>query len=71
VWDKLYEKFFHNLAFDSIKALKGHLATALRTLEHQHENHTLAMDYPDSFKREINQYFKNKTPGKSEGRQAI
>lgn len=33
VWDELREKHFHNLVFDSLDALEGHLEASLRTLE--------------------------------------
>ena len=33
IWDELREKFFHNLAFDSLHALENQLVTALRHLE--------------------------------------
>ncbi len=36
VWDELREKYFHNLAFDSMEALEDQLAASLRTLELDH-----------------------------------
>ena len=33
LWDELREKFFHNLAFDSLDALEDRLEYALRTIE--------------------------------------
>ena len=33
LWDELREKFFHNLAFDSLDALEDRLEFALRTME--------------------------------------
>ncbi len=33
LWDELREKSFHNLVFDSIDALEGHLESALREME--------------------------------------
>ena len=33
LWDELREKFFHNLAFDSLDALEDRLEFALNTLE--------------------------------------
>ena len=33
LWDELREKFFHNLAFDSLDALEDRLAFALNTME--------------------------------------
>jgi transposase len=35
LWDELREKFFNNLAFDSINALEDHLEAALRTFEQE------------------------------------
>ena len=36
VWDELREKYFHNLAFDSMEALEDRLETSLKTLELDH-----------------------------------
>ena len=33
LWDELREKHFHNLLFDSIDSLEGHLVDALRDIE--------------------------------------
>ena len=33
LWDELREKFFHNLAFDSMEALEDRLEFALKTME--------------------------------------
>jgi hypothetical protein len=33
LWDELREKSFHNLVFDSLDALEGHLESALREME--------------------------------------
>jgi transposase len=35
IWDELREKYFHNMAFDSLDALEDHLVTGLTSLEQQ------------------------------------
>lgn len=37
LWDNLREKSFHNRVFDSLDALEGHLETALRDMETNHQ----------------------------------
>ncbi len=37
LWDELREKFFHNLAFDSIDALEDQLESSLKILESEHQ----------------------------------
>jgi transposase len=37
LWDELREKFFHNLVFDSLRAVENQLELALRTLENDYE----------------------------------
>ncbi len=37
LWDDLREKSFHNRVFDSIDALEGHLESALRDMEMDHQ----------------------------------
>ena len=38
VWDELREKYFHNLAFDSMEALEDQLESSLKTLEFDHSH---------------------------------
>ena len=38
VWDELREKYFHNLAFDSMEALEDRLEISLKTLELDHSH---------------------------------
>lgn len=37
LWDNLREKSFHNRVFDSLDVLEGHLETALRDMETNHQ----------------------------------
>ena len=37
LWDELREKYFHNLAFDSLDALEDRLETGLKAMETDHE----------------------------------
>lgn len=41
LWDELREKSFHNLVFDSLDALEGHLEFTLREMEKDSSNHKL------------------------------
>lgn len=46
LWDELREKFFHNLAFDSLDALEDQLVIGLRELEHHHQRVQSITNWP-------------------------
>ncbi|MBL0352084.1 MAG: transposase [Dechloromonas sp.] len=46
LWDELREKFFHNLAFDSIDALEDQLESSLKTLESEHQRVRSIVHWP-------------------------